>query len=134
MKLGLRTLALIGAMLVGIALPATADAWYSRTEGAVSLRTGPGVNYKRIATIPAGARIWVDSCQPRWCRVAWHGLHGFVAASYVAGRLVERPPYYDGGYWWYYDGYHWWPRKPPHKPPHRPPHGPMPPKWEKRPH
>jgi hypothetical protein len=122
MRLGFRSIAVIGGLILGLALPASADAWYSKTEGSVSLRIGPGVNYKRIATIPAGATIWVDWCKLRWCSVAWKGLHGFVAASYVAGWGVQPRAYYYGhpGYWWLF--YHDHPRYRPHKPPHKPPY------------
>jgi uncharacterized protein YraI len=129
-----------GAMVIGLALPATAKAYYAVTEAPVSLRTGPGVGYPRIVVLPAGAQVWVASCVPSWCRVSWRNVSGWVARSYLARGYYDEP-YYDDyydypdywGYPWYWDDWHHH-----HKPPkhHKPPHGPKPPdgpKWSKPP-
>jgi hypothetical protein len=146
MRMTLRSLAAVGGLLLGLALPAAADAYYAATEGAVSIRSGPGVGFKRLAVIPRGATLWVEFCQPRWCKAVWRGISGWVAASYVSGRgYVETQPYPDYGVFdeYYYD-YYFYPGRPhrPHckhghcKPPHKPPYcdGPgkcKPPKWVK---
>jgi uncharacterized protein YraI len=61
--------------------------------GNVNLRTGPGTDYKKITTIPGGARVRVLGCGS-WCQVNFQGIRGFVSASYVAGGngFVKRPP------------------------------------------
>jgi uncharacterized protein YraI len=126
----------VGGLLLGLALPASADAYYAGTEGAVTLRAGPGVNFKRLAVIPRGASIWIVFCQPRWCKATWRGITGWVSAAYVSGHYVEqRQPYPDYGLFddYYYDYYFY-----PHRP-HRRHHHPhcksgydcKPPKWDK---
>ena len=147
MRLTFRSLAALGGLLLGLALPASADAYYAGTEGAVTLRAGPGVNFKRLAVIPGGASIWVDFCQPRWCKATWRGITGWVSAAYVSGHYVEpREPYPNYGLFDdYYDDYYFYPGRHHHhrhhhphckpgqdcKPPwHKPGDG-KPPKWDK---
>jgi uncharacterized protein YraI len=140
MKWTLHSLVAAAGLLVGLALPASANAYYAGTEGAVALRAGPGVNFKRITVIPSGVSIWVDFCQPRWCKVTWRSLSGWVSAAYVSGRYVApREPYPDYGLFddYYYYGYPYYPHRHHHH--HRPPKPPhcdgankcKPPKWEK---
>ena len=65
-------------------------------KGNVNLRTGPGMDYARIATIPAGARVQILRC-PRWCEVVYAGRRGWASAAYIArgGRAVPRgAPFY----------------------------------------
>ena len=59
-------------------------------KGSVNLRTGPGTNYARIATIPAGARVNVLRC-PRWCEVVYAGRKGWASAAYIARGNVVVP-------------------------------------------
>lgn len=105
----LRTLTIAGALLAGLVLPASAQAYYAVTEGAVNMRTGPGVNYARITTLPAGVQVWVSDCAPRWCRVSWRSTSGWVASSYLSGGQAAAPvypdDYYDNYYGDYYDDY-----------------------------
>ncbi len=61
-------------------------------KGSVNLRAGPGTNYARIATIPAGARVNVLRCG-RWCEVIYAGRKGWASAAYIARGAVPR-----GGY------------------------------------
>ncbi len=150
MKLGLRAIAMMGGLLIGgLILPATANAWYSHTEASASMRTGPGVKYKRIATIPAGSRLWVEWCKSNWCYATWKNIKGYVAASLIAAPRRGGPVYdnyYDynayNDYWWLYynppgwhypphckKGHHCWP-KPPHCKKGDCPKPPKPPKWD----
>jgi uncharacterized protein YraI len=102
----------IAACLAGlIALPSLAEAAPGRATGSVNLRAGPGVNYARITTVPAGAKLNVHGCKA-WCNVTFRGIRGWVSASYVAWgapryryaapvyRAVPPPPppYYGYGY------------------------------------
>jgi len=82
------------AFAAAAALPAIASAAPGRATGDVSLRSGPGTSYGRIAVIPAGAPVEVFDCDA-WCRVSWRGADGFVSASYItAGGGYDRPRAY----------------------------------------
>jgi uncharacterized protein YraI len=70
----------------------TANAAPGVAKGSVNLRAGPGTNYARIATIPAGARVNVLRCG-RWCEVIYAGRRGWASASYIARGAAPR-----GGY------------------------------------
>ena len=65
-----------------------------RTTASVNLRTGPGVNYAVIVSIPYGASIVVYSCRPAWCDTTWRNYRGWVARRYVAygGGYAPPPP------------------------------------------
>jgi uncharacterized protein YraI len=97
----LRTLAVAGTLLAGLVLPASAQAYYAVTEGAVNMRTGPGVTYARITTVPAGVQVWVSDCAPRWCSITWRNKSGWVAASLLSGGHSVSPVYPND----YYDNY-----------------------------
>jgi uncharacterized protein YraI len=121
----LRAIAVIGGLMLGMAMPATASADYAVVTNAVHLRVGPGVGFARLATIPGGASLWVEFCRPKWCNVIWRNLRGWVARSYLGIGYGPPAPRYDQYYYYDYDfGYPFpypWPH-PPHKPPHKPPH------------
>ena len=61
-------------------------------KGSVNLRAGPGINYARIATIPAGAPVSILRCG-QWCELVYAGRKGWASASYIARGAVPR-----GGY------------------------------------
>jgi uncharacterized protein YraI len=118
----LGSLAVAGGLLIAgmMTTPASADE-RAVTTGAVHLRAGPGVKFKRIATIPGGASLWVDFCQPGWCKVLWRKLEGWVAAGYLDIHYEAPAPAYDSYYYFDYgpDYYYWWPHRPHFpKPPH----------------
>ena len=88
----LRSLAIAAVGLgLGIAVPAVANAYPAFTTGSVNVRTGPGVGYAKITSLPAGAGVDVQFCQPGWCRVGyWAGL-GWVSANYLSvGARYDR--------------------------------------------
>ena len=121
----LRSLAIAGGLLVAaIATPASAGD-RAITKGAVNLRAGPGPGFAKLATIPAGASLWVDFCQSRWCSVIWHKRSGWVAASYLSIRYERSAPTYDDYDYYYYEyGYgpdYGWPYYLPYPPHHHHP-------------
>lgn len=119
----LRSTLVAGAIAVGVLAPVAAQAAY--VTGSVNLRTGPGTQYARILTIPAGARVSVAGCSS-WCSVNYAGTRGYVSASYVAGGragpgprpMMHRSPPPTWGYYqkprWdarrnaWYDGHRWY--------------------------
>ena len=97
-----------------------AQATEATTATALNLRDGPGTNYARIATMPAGAPVKVKGCRSGWCGVIWRGRKGYASQQGLAlgyadyAELVEPevwpifPAYpYRSGYYakadWYFD-------------------------------
>lgn len=136
-----RKLAATALMLAGVmVLPAVAMAANAFTTGTVNVRSGPGTNYARIATLPAGTSVDVRRCEVNWCNILRSGLRGWVSANFLSGYsgpsyrppvvivpppIVVRPPHHRPPHW----------NQPPsHRPPHwnRPPahrpHQPRPPR------
>ncbi len=66
----------------------------AQTSGAVNLRTGPGVSYAKLTTIPAYANINVYNCNYSWCQVGWQGWQGWISARYVASDVRYTTPRY----------------------------------------
>ena len=92
-------LALAASFLAGcLALPDSALAANGYTTGSVNMRTGPGVNYPRIAVIPRGAGVTIRGCvrDHRWCDVSWRGWRGWVSARYLVWTRYRRPIYRPG--------------------------------------
>jgi Bacterial SH3 domain len=105
--------ALLGLMI------AAGSAWAldATTATALSLREGPGNNYYKIATIPAGAQVDVKGCRGGWCGVIWQGNRGYASQRGLlleTAQVVEPeiwpifPPFpYRAGHYpkadWYYD-------------------------------
>src|SRR5688572_18806106 len=79
----LRSLALVGATVIGLAFAAQAEASY--TTGAVNLRAGPGTGYGVITTAPPGAWVSVRNCAGSWCNVNYRGINGWMSAGYIGG-------------------------------------------------
>lgn len=89
----LRPLLIVTTVSFVVMLTHAANAAPGVAKGSVNLRTGPGTNYTRITTIPAGARVNVLRCG-RWCEVVYGGRKGWASAAYIArGGVVPR-----GGY------------------------------------
>jgi hypothetical protein len=94
MAIGLRRLLpLAGPLVVGLGVTA-ASAQDAVTTGAVNMRAGPGTQYERITTLPAGAPVDIADCTGSWCRVVYRGVTGYVARSLLDedGGVVEAPP------------------------------------------
>jgi uncharacterized protein YraI len=118
-----RSKVLAGAIATAFLVPLAAEAAPGFATGSVNLRSGPGTQYARITTIPAGARIDVRDCGA-WCAVSFNGVSGYVSANYVSrgvatvGPRFVRPPAPRFGYarkpWWdnryhaWYDGRRWY--------------------------
>ena len=126
-------LILAGALVAGLLAPAAAIAQSAYTTDDVNMRSGPGTQYPRVATLAEGTGVDVEDCDGAWCRVVYRGLEGYVSQSYldgVSGRptVVVPPPVYVE------PPYVYPPYRPGWRPPYRPPHPgwrppPRPPGW-----
>lgn len=106
--MNLKTIALGAATAAAIAVPGIAHAAWGQATGSVNLRTCASTQCARIATVPAGAQVWVNGAQGSWYSVSFNGLQGFVSASYVATGMMPGPrapnwnnrgPRWGGGDW-----------------------------------
>ncbi len=119
----LKALSIAAALAAVVALPSAALAAWGQVTGNVNMRTGPGVNYQRITTLPAGARVWVGGSVNGWYHVSYNGRDGYASGNYIAtrgtrGPVMHRPPPPRSGYfhkpWWdnrhnaWYDGRRWY--------------------------
>lgn len=88
----------IAASLCVILLPCSGLAETYVVTGSVNLRTGPGIGYARMATLPQGAMVHVHSCIPTisWCNVSYEHLSGWASGRYMAPTIAVAP--YVGAY------------------------------------
>ncbi len=63
--------------------PAIASAATAYVSASVNVRSGPGANYGRLATLPAGIAVNAGSCRNGWCQIYNGNSVGFVSARYV---------------------------------------------------
>ena len=63
------------------------------TQADLNLRTGPGVGYQPITTVPVGRTVAVFGCldQGRWCDVSWNGYRGWLSGTYLGAVHVRVP-------------------------------------------
>lgn len=90
-----RSLAIAAALVAGLAIPTMAHAAY--TKGWVNVRSGPSTKYRIVTTAPPGAWVSVRKCVPRWCKVNFRGINGWMSAAYISSGAVPYrppPPYY----------------------------------------
>ncbi|MGE4248657.1 MAG: SH3 domain-containing protein [Parvibaculaceae bacterium] len=98
MKTALGAVAL--ALGVAAASPAFAAEAYTATD--LNVRTGPGTQYERIATLPPDTGVDVIDSENGWCLVRARGLRGWVSCNYLArgeeptNVIVLRPEIYIG--------------------------------------
>jgi hypothetical protein len=55
------------------------------TTASVNFRSGPGMNYSSLRTLPAGASVDIGECEGSgsWCAVTVKGQRGFVSGRYL---------------------------------------------------
>lgn len=63
--------------------PAIASAATAYVSASVNVRSGPGANYGRLATLPAGIAVNAGSCRNGWCQIYNGNSVGFISARYV---------------------------------------------------
>lgn len=85
--------AVIGGAAVAGVIATAAGAWPAQTTGALNVRSGPGVGFVKVGTLPPGAPVDVQFCQGSWCSVTSWGAAGWVSANYLTGSpgFVPRP-------------------------------------------
>ena len=90
----MRYLKLVAMLATGsmmILSPLSAKAETATTTQNVNLRSGPGTEYERLATLATGIRVDIIKCETSWCRVAGQGIRGWVSAGYLERAVVVKP-------------------------------------------
>lgn len=129
---------LAALLLTGLSVSAFASTATVATN--VNVRSGPGVDFVKVATLPAGYRVDMGQCRGSWCQVHAGGVYGWVSARYLrasdarrARNYAPRPaynprsqldivihsypplprdnPFWDGPMDWRRGG-HWYPHRP----------------------
>jgi uncharacterized protein YraI len=90
--LPIKSLAVLAALVLGNTGAALA-VQSMVADGGARLRSGPGIYYRILASLPSGAIIDVGRCNSRgtWCRVRTANGYGWVAASRIAAVHAGRP-------------------------------------------
>ncbi|NKM88626.1 SH3 domain-containing protein [Rhizobium laguerreae] len=78
---------------VGLLTATSALAGSAVTQADLNLRTGPGVGYQPVTTVPAGRTVAVIGCLDlgRWCDVSWNGYRGWLSGTYLGAVHVRVP-------------------------------------------
>lgn len=84
-----------------LAVPGVAHAANAVVTTDLNFRTGPGVNYRNVGTIPRGYPVTVNGCLDNrsWCDVTWAGRRGWVSSHYIAyGQVAPQRHYVQPRY------------------------------------
>ena len=58
--------------------------WVNTGGNVLNVRSGPGISYERIATIPHGSVVMLRSFSGGWSRILYHGTKlGYVSSQYL---------------------------------------------------
>ena len=78
----LRSLAIAGALLVGLSMPTLAAV--ATTSGVfVNIRSGPGTAHPVIRVAWPGRPFSVHNCGRNWCAVRYGLTNGFISAHHI---------------------------------------------------
>lgn len=112
----------IGAIVAATVMvaPVAATAATAYVSASVNVRAGPGTNYGKLATLPAGAAVNAGFCRYGWCPIYNGPRPGFVSARYIRFGSYRAQAYsapttttviidngYDGGWAPGYRGHGW---------------------------
>jgi uncharacterized protein YraI len=87
-----RLLPLAGSLVISTFVVGTALAQDAVTTADVNMRAGPGTQFQRLATLPAGTGVDIASCTGAWCRVVYRGITGFVSRNLLDEDGIVAPP------------------------------------------
>ncbi|HMB10789.1 I78 family peptidase inhibitor [Saliniramus sp.] len=65
-----------------------AMAYPASTTADLNMRSGPGTQYRVIATIPRGGRVEVINCSRGWCDLIWSGRRGYASARFLSRAVA----------------------------------------------
>ncbi|MCL7997246.1 SH3 domain-containing protein [Brucella sp. 21LCYQ03] len=74
--------------------PVSASAMPATVTGNVNIRSGPGINYGKLFTLPAGFRLDAGPCRGSWCQINNRGYRGWVSARFIRFGGYAKGPIY----------------------------------------
>ena len=77
-------LTLLGSTISAFAEPATVTAH-------VNVRSGPGVEYRAVGSVPRNTVVDVGQCRGDWCQISSYGLSGWVSSQYLVDAPLPSP-------------------------------------------
>ena len=69
------------------------QAQVASVSASVHLRHGPGAQYTRIAALPQGAAVHINSCRGGWCQIRSSWGIGWVSGRYLSQGYNAAPVY-----------------------------------------
>jgi uncharacterized protein YraI len=81
----------LAAFIALMAGGSAASAGQATTASALALRAGPGTNYERLLSMPAGAVVRIASCRGSWCQVTWNSYAGYARRNGLSLRQAYAP-------------------------------------------
>ncbi|PRD44474.1 ligand-binding protein SH3 [Phyllobacterium phragmitis] len=113
---GIFSAVLLSTVLFSVSPALAEDAF---TTAALNVRTGPGVGYARVATLPPGAEVDMGVCRGGWCRVSTGRVSGWASARYLNSApgyssgnrvvIVGPGPFWGPPPFWRHRRHHWGP-------------------------
>lgn len=77
-------LSLLASAASAFAAPATVTAH-------VNVRSGPGVEYRAVGSIPRNTVVDLGQCRGEWCQISSYGLSGWVSSQYLVDAPLPSP-------------------------------------------
>jgi uncharacterized protein YgiM (DUF1202 family) len=85
LRLGLvAALSLFAGTVSAFAEPATVTAH-------VNVRSGPGVEYRAVGSVPRNTVVDMGQCRGDWCQISSYGLSGWVSSQYLVDAPLPNP-------------------------------------------
>ena len=67
----------------GTTTPTTKTNTATVTASTLNIRSGPGISYTRIGTIPSGGIVTIISYDSSWSKIEYNGTTGYVSTQYL---------------------------------------------------
>jgi hypothetical protein len=85
LRLGLvAVVSLFASTVSAFAEPATVTAH-------VNVRSGPGVEYRAVGSVPRNTVVEMGQCRGDWCQISSYGLSGWVSSQYLVDAPLPSP-------------------------------------------
>jgi len=62
---------------------------YKFTTDLLNMRTGPGIEFEKIITIPRGHKVQVLEEENDWSKIIYQGKTGYSSSKYLSDKLGE---------------------------------------------
>jgi hypothetical protein len=83
-------LGLVAALSL-VASTVSAFAEPAKVTAHVNVRSGPGVEYRSVGSIPRNTVVDMGQCRGDWCQISSYGLSGWVSSQYLVDAPLPSP-------------------------------------------